>query len=154
MIFRLFLFLVASLIRPSGICSGFFGRLASLRVSLHISCVYDAFPLCVVFTRSFSIFCLANGWWPTQVRQFAEKTDFFIVGSSVMFQMVFLFGGALGGLEVGDVEESLADCFQKCERRCVCQCGSVTPLYHSCHFVIMIDQRTHVMITTLQSHHP
>ena len=49
---------------------------------------------------------------------------FWITGRPVMLELFFV--APLKGLEVGDEEQSLADCFQKCAGCCVCQCGSIT----------------------------
>ena len=52
---------------------------------------------------------------------------FFIDGSPVVLKKVIFFSGSsLEGLEVGDVEQSLAACSPKCGGCCVCQCGSTT----------------------------
>ena len=84
-----------------------------------------------------------------------EEGLFTIVGSTVMLKTVFFPVPPLKAWGVEDGEQSLADCFPKCEGCCVCQCGSTTlPIICSCYFVVIINQHTHVIITNLQSHHP
>ena len=69
-------------------------------------------------------------------------------------KIVFLIvgRGPLEALEVGDVEQSLADCFPKCEGCCVCQCGSATLQICNSSSYVVINQHTHVTITNMQSH--
>ena len=59
-------------------------------------------------------------------------------------------GSSLEALKVGDVGQSLADCFAKCEGCCVCQCGSTTlqNCDYSC-YVVIIDQHTHSSMIVL-----
>ena len=77
---------------------------------------------------------LANGQWRSSVYQKwlaifhkkPDKTVFYCRQPRDAQKGVFFPGSPLEGLEVGDTKPSLADCFEKCEGCCVCQCGSTT----------------------------
>ena len=82
-----------------------------------------------------------------------EKCVFWLSAAHVMLKMVFFSCCSLEGLEVGDAEQSLADCFPKCEGCCVCLCGSTTlQIMIFVFYVVIINQRTQVTITNMQSH--
>ena len=67
---------------------------------------------------------------PKVARHFPQKnnkqTVFLLSTAPWCSKRCFFPGSPLEGLEVGDTKPSLADCFEKCEGCCVCQCGSTT----------------------------